>query len=77
MTERLSEPERLALNEAQTAALERLCQRYGVDFDPADYYVHPAGSFLTPQWAEGWIGGRNDEKRTIYVGVSPEGQIHS
>jgi hypothetical protein len=53
-------------------ALRRLCGRYGVEFDP-DHY-HPAFD-LPPGWIAGWVGGA--ERRLIYVGVSPTGEISS
>lgn len=63
------------LNDAQRGALHRVCERYRVEFDPKHYIVFPADSIMTPGWAEGWVGG--DHANTIYVGVSPEGEVHS
>ena len=56
----------------QHAALAKLCERYGVPFDAAHY--HPAID-CEPGWLEGWLGGT--ESLTLFVGVSPNGEIHS
>lgn len=59
------------MNEAQREAIQALCNRYHVNFDPADY--HPA--YDLPQgWVAGWIGGVHT---TIYIGCDPEGAISS
>lgn len=56
---------------AQTAALLALCERYSVQFDPSDY----APQFDLPEgYVAGWVGGGQD---TIYVGVSPDGDVHT
>ena len=62
------------MNEAQRNALKNICERYRVTFKEEDYTVYPASSSMMAGWAEGWVGGMLN---TIYVGVSPEGQIHS
>lgn len=67
-------PEQPKLKEAQEQALRGICERYGVDFNASDYLVHRESSWMMPGWAEGWVGGTES---TIYVGVSPEGEIHS
>ena len=76
------------LTAAQTAALQDICERYGVEFRAGDYQPQfdlPAG------YVGGWVGGcdhglgfdhdQNDWVRssstTIYVGVDPEGRISS
>lgn len=62
------------LNLPQQAALRSLCERYGVGYDPEHYAVNPDDAWMMPGWAEGWIGG---VQTTIYVGVSPEGEVNS
>jgi len=60
------------LTPEQVAALTKLCDRYGVKFDPAHYYPPfdlPSG------WVAGWVGGA--VRRKLYVGCSPEGSVHS
>jgi hypothetical protein len=55
------------LTDAQRARLSNLCERYGVDFDVRNF----SPQFDLPDgWVAGWVG-------TIYVGCSPEGDIHS
>lgn len=56
-----------AMTDAQRAALQDLCDRYHVEFDPTKY--HPR-SDLPPGYVAGWVG-------SIYVGVSPSGEISS
>lgn len=55
----------------QYDALAGLSHRYSVEFRP-DWFTEqfdlPAG------WVQGWIGG---PERKLYVGVSPEGEVHS
>lgn len=65
---------RTLMNAAQRDALIRLCTRYRVQFDEADYLVHPPGGVWTPGFAEGWVGG---DPNTIYVGVGPQGDVNS
>jgi len=51
----------------QVIALSNLCERYGVDFDPANFLPRfdlPAG------YVAGWVG-------TLYVGCDPDGAISS
>ena len=56
---------------AQRDALWSLCGRYGAPFREDDY--HP--SFELPQgYVQGWVGGTT---RTIFVGVSPAGEVSS
>lgn len=59
----------------QELALRRLCQGYGVTFEASDY----APQFdLPPGYVAGWIGGHlGNPGRTIYVGVSAEGEVSS
>ena len=56
------------MTEAQKDALQRLCDRYKVEFKEHEF--HP-GLGSPDGWVEGWIG------KHIYVGCSPEGEIHS
>ncbi|SIS12060.1 hypothetical protein [Williamsia sterculiae] len=78
MTERYSpEPEALRLNDAQVEALERICARYGVEYDPGHYFIYPPGSVMMSGYAEGWVGGTDYAHRTLYIGVSPDGRISS
>lgn len=59
------------MTDAQTLALRRLSDRYGVPFDPADFapaFDLPAG------YVAGWIGG---QARRLYVGCSPDGEVSS
>lgn len=74
------------MNDAQELALRRLCDRYNVKFDPTHYITYPEDAFLTPNYVEGWVGGPEYAKTnetpahwrtTIYVGVDPEGRVHS
>ena len=58
----------------QYRKLRDLCHRYKVLFDPADYVP----TFDLPSdWVAGWVGGNTKAGKTIYVGVSPEGDSHS
>jgi len=68
-----------APNEAQERALRAACERYRVEYRAEHYFVYPDDSSMCPGWAEGWLGGTEIQATdsTIYVGVSPEGDIHS
>jgi hypothetical protein len=59
------------MNDKQREALKRLCERYKVPFEEENFHTYPADSWMMPLWAEGWIGDK------VYVGCSPEGDIHS
>lgn len=62
------------LTQAQRERLQSLCAGYRVEFNEDDYlptFDLPTG------WVAGWVGGQNCPKKTIYVGVSPEGDAHS
>lgn len=80
MSEGLPLPE-AQLNPAQEAALQAICGRYGVEYDPDHYFVYPDDASMMPSWCEGWVGGpehaHGTERPTIYVGCSPEGGIYS
>jgi hypothetical protein len=89
MSERLPEPEKPRLTEAQEATLRDLCERYRVEYDPDHYHVNPPDSVIAPGYAEGWLGGGHHANPqymkpyepaghpTIYVGVDPEGRANS
>lgn len=67
-----AEPELTLLQET---ALYSLCERCEVTYDPS-HYDH---TFDPPEgWVAGWIGGPElqQTRRTLYVGCSPEGEIH-
>ena len=67
----------------QRDKLWELCGRYNVPFREDDYSGPFSGTGLGLKgWVEGWIGGvkhngHNNQEKTIYVGVSPDGRIHS
>lgn len=76
------------MTELQEKALRDICDRYGVTFDAQDYQP----SFDLPTgYVAGWVGGihhsvdfttrggkdHDTPMSTIYVGVSPEGEISS
>lgn len=70
------------MNDAQRQALQRLCERYNVTFDPNHYITYPLDSFMMAGWVEGWVGGPQhngwpDAHRTLYVGCDPDGRCHS
>ncbi|HEY7348131.1 MAG TPA: hypothetical protein VH599_07395 [Ktedonobacterales bacterium] len=64
------------LTETQERALGALCLRYHVEYNP-DHYL-PAFD-LPKGWVCGWVGGPalQETRRTVFVGCSPEGEIHS
>ncbi len=72
-------PEKPRMTEEQVIALWRLCGRYGVQFNEIDYY--PGGADGLPDgYFAGWVGGwrpGSNRKKTIYVGVDPEGRVSS
>lgn len=75
------------ITNAQELALRRLCERYGVVYDPTHYELRPFD--LPAGYVCGWVGGphhRNPRyatpvepagKPTIYVGVSAQGEVSS
>jgi len=65
------------MTDEQYNKLSDLCQRYGVKMNIGDYLVNSPNSSMMPGWAEGWVGGPNQAQKTIYIGVSPEGDSHS
>lgn len=68
------------MTDAQELTLRRLCDGYGATFDAADYLLYPEDSWMMPGWVEGWVGGYDGIRKTpktIYVGVSPEGDANS
>lgn len=56
------------MTDKQELALRRLCDRYKVPFDSENW--HRAFD-LPNEWVCGWVG------TNIFVGCSPEGEIHS
>lgn len=78
--EALPEPE-LTLNRFQVAALRKICGRYNVEFAAEHYMIFPPDSTFMASWCQGWVGGpehaTGSERPTIYIGVSPAGDIHS
>lgn len=58
------------MNEKQRQALKIRCERFNVEFNEEHYHERNGNG-----WVEGWIGG--PENRKLYVGVSPEGEVHS
>jgi hypothetical protein len=78
------------MTHAQRDRLWDLCAGYNVPFREDDYYLYPTdrsapqrGIGTMPGWVEGWVGGQDgrhetgDHRRTLYVGVDPEGRSHS
>lgn len=57
----------LLFTPAQVAAILALCDRYTVRFDPEAWHTRP-------DLPDGWVAG---QVGPIYVGCSPEGDIHS
>lgn len=55
------------MTDAQDAALIRIHTDYQMHYDPTEW-THPFD--LPSGWVAGWVG-------KTYVGVSPEGSIHS
>lgn len=77
------------MTDAQVEALRGICKRYHVTFREEDY--RPAFD-LPDGYVAGWVGGprhgmafrlegngllERTSQTTIYVGVSPEGEISS
>lgn len=76
MNEHQPQPERPSLTAEQEAALRGICGRYKVGYDQDHYQPR----FDLPQgWVAGWVGGYaiQAERPTIYIGASPEGELHS
>jgi hypothetical protein len=75
------------MSQAQRNKLWELCGRYNVPFREDDYTRPGISPMSPPGYVEGWVGGFHhsdighkgygDERQTIYVGVSPEGESHS
>jgi len=67
------------MNPKQRETLQKLCASYKVAFRESDYNL----AFDLPKgWVAGWVGGIDHSgqgplKRTLYVGVSPEGEASS
>ena len=69
------------MTQAQRSKLQQLCENYHVPFREDDYWPSAKQTGVGAGWVEGWIGGRDGSgitaRRTLYVGVSPDGQAHS
>lgn len=70
----------------QRDALWELCGRYNVPFREDDYAIQT--SSMMQGYVEGWVGGIDYSakrygrpetvgKSTVYVGVSPDGRVHT
>ena len=73
----LNPPPKPRMTIRQVRALWDLCGRYNVPFREDDYYFP---TDLPDGWVAGWVGGwfpGSDRKKTIYVGVDPEGRSSS
>jgi hypothetical protein len=55
------------MTEQQATALQSLCERYGVPFEPANFHQR---FDLPSDYVAGWVG-------PIYVGVSADGDVSS
>lgn len=74
------------MNILQLLKLWRMCGDYGVSFNEDDY-IGPfeSGSIIPRGYVEGWVGGQDHSgtmvpegrKKTIYVGVAPDGSSHT
>ena len=65
---------RFFMSHHQHEALDNLCRRYDVPFDP----LHYAHTFDLPEgYLAGWIGGLDCYLKTLYVGVSLNGEVSS
>lgn len=62
------------MTQEQFDKLSDLCNRYNVKMSLRDY--HPDFS-LPAGWFAGWVGGDDQVNKTIFVGVSPQGDSHS
>lgn len=60
------------LNISQLISLWELCGRYKVAFNEEHF---TKAAFSGEGWWEGWVGGQFG--KNIFVGVDPEGRIHS
>lgn len=65
------------MTQEQFDKLADLCRRYKVPMKLSDYVVRQAGSIFTPLWIESWVGGNEQENKTLFVGVAPDGASHS
>ena len=66
---------------AQRDRLWEMCGNYNVPFREDDYVLSGRQASIGAGWVEGWVGGRDGSgitsRRTVYVGVSPEGDSHT
>jgi hypothetical protein len=69
------------MTDAQRNRLWELCGNYNVPFRENDYVLSSKQATIGAGWVEGWVGGNMYSgivaRKTIYVGVSPEGESHS
>lgn len=72
-----------SMTQEQFDKLRGLCDRYNVDMSIGDYLCYGPNATMMIGWCEGWLGGVSHNgmlsgmKKTLYVGVSPEGDSHS
>jgi hypothetical protein len=71
------------MTHAQRDKLWDLCAGYNVPFREDDYVLHSTRAAISigSGYVEGWIGGRDGDgttgRKTLYVGVAPDGRSHS
>lgn len=67
------------MTQEQFDKLAYLCKGYQVEMAIGDYRVNPLtnSAMQLPGWVESWVGGNHQANKTIFVGVSPEGDSHS
>jgi hypothetical protein len=74
------------MTHAQRDKLWDLCAGYNVPFREDDYVLHTTRAAISigSGYVEGWIGGAAHSdapfaggKKTIFVGVAPDGRSHS
>ena len=81
MTENNKADEKPRMTDAQRDRLWEMCGRYGVPFRESDYVLSGKQAGIGAGWVEGWVGGIDGtgitSRKTIYIGISPEGESHS
>src|ERR1700751_2999954 len=72
---------KVRMTDAQRNRLWQMCANYNVPFREDDYFMSNKQQGIGFGWVEGWVGGKDGSgvtsRRTIYVGVSPEGESHT
>jgi len=73
---------RARMTDAQRDRLWQLCAVYNVPFREDDYFLWTEKSGgVGAGWVEGWVGGRDGagltRRKTMYVGMDPEGRWSS